>query len=203
MAKYLYEKTITTKTEFKIETLSGVKEVNLIVENKTVIGVRVNMGIPYFEAQKIPAFLPKEEAPKKFHTIEIENQGEKYKFDLVSIGNPHAVCFVEDLAKIDVKTIGSLVENYKYFPNKINVEFVQVLDRNNIKIKVWERGVGQTISCGTGACASAVCSEKRNLCDFNINVELEGGKLRIDYDKEKGIFLTGSAEFTFEGRLNF
>lgn len=99
------------------------------------------MGLPYFEANRIPAYLPKEELVKKFHTVEIKVEEISYKFDLVSIGNPHAVCFVEDLNKIDVCKIGKIVENYKYFPNKINVEFVQVIDRNNIKVKVWERGV--------------------------------------------------------------
>jgi diaminopimelate epimerase len=174
-----------------------------VTENKTVIGVKVNMGLPYFEAQKIPAYLPKEEMVKKFHCVEIEVQDKKYKFDLVSLGNPHAVCFVDDVSKIDVSNIGVIVENYKYFPNKTNVEFAQVIDRNNIKIKVWERGVGPTISCGTGACAVVVCAEKRNLCEPSVNVELDGGKLHIDYDKEHGIFLTGGAEFSFEGRLNF
>lgn len=93
------------------------------------------------------------------------------------MGNPHCVCFVNDLSKIDVDKIGSFVENYKYFPNKTNVEFVQVLDRNNIKIKVWERGVGRTISCGTGACASSVCAIKRDFVNNNVNVGLEGRKI--------------------------
>lgn len=141
MAKYLYEKCITTKTQIKIETLSGIKEVELKLENKTVVGVRVNMGIPYFEANKIPVYLPKEEKVKRFHTVQIEIDKINYKFDLVSMGNPHAVCFVEDLSKIDVCKIGQIVENYKYFPNKTNVEFAQVINRQNIKVKVWERGV--------------------------------------------------------------
>ena len=99
------------------------------------------MGIPYFESNKIPAYLPREELLKKFHKIEIKVDENTYKFDLVSIGNPHAVCFVEDLKKVDVCRVGEIVENYKYFPNKTNVEFVQVIDRKNIKVKVWERGV--------------------------------------------------------------
>lgn len=99
------------------------------------------MGLPIFESSKIPVYLPKEENIKKYHTVEIEVENTSYKFDLVSMGNPHAVCFVEDLSKIDVCKIGKIVENYKYFPNKTNVEFVQVIDRKNIKVKVWERGV--------------------------------------------------------------
>lgn len=126
---------------------------------------------------RIPAYLPKEEALKEYHTISVDIEGQEYKFDLVSMGNPHCVCFVNDLSKIDVDKIGSFVENYKYFPNKTNVEFVQVLDRNNIKIKVWERGVGRTISCGTGACASSVCAIKRDFVNNNVNVGLEGRKI--------------------------
>ena len=141
MAKYLYEKNVTTKKEFRIETLSGIKNIKLNTENKTVISVKVNMGLPYFESNRIPAYLPKEDIGKTFHTVGINIDDEEYKFDLVSLGNPHAVCFVNDLSKINIEYIGSIVENYKYFPNKINVEFVQIIDRNNIKVKVWERGV--------------------------------------------------------------
>jgi diaminopimelate epimerase len=202
VAKYIYEKNITTKNKVKIETLAGIKEAELSIENKTVVAVKVNMGIPYFEAHRIPAYLPKEETAKKYHTVEILIDNFLYKFGLVSMGNPHAVCFVDDLNKIDIEKNGKIVENYKYFPNKTNVEFVQVLDRNNIKVKVWERGAGHTISCGTGACASSVWAEKLNLCDSNVTVELEGGKLHTYYDKENGVELSGEAEITFEGRIN-
>lgn len=140
LGKYLYEKSITTKTDIRIETLSGIKELKLVVENKTVIGIKVNMGMPFFESQRIPAYLPKEESSKKYHSVDIEIDEKKYKFDLVSMGNPHAVCFTENIEEIDVSKIGEIVENYKYFPNKINVEFVQIIDKNNIRVKVWERG---------------------------------------------------------------
>ncbi len=203
LGKYLFEKDITTKTEFRIETLAGVKEISLIVENKMVIAVKVNMGIPFFEPQRIPAYLPKEEYVKKYHSVIIDIDEEKYEFDLISIGNPHAVCFVEDVSKINVCKIGKIVESYKYFPNKINVEFVQIIDKNNIKIKVWERGVGNTISCGTGACASAICAMKRSFVDANVNVELDGGKLHIQYENnENGILMIGGAELVFEGRID-
>lgn len=202
LGKYLFEKSIVTKTNLKIETLAGIKEISLKVENKTVIGIKVNMGNPIFDNNKIPAYLPKEEISKKYHSINIEIDDEKYKFDLVSIGNPHAVCFVEDVNKVDINKIGPIVENYKYFPNKINVEFVQIIDKNNIKIKVWERGAGKTIACGTGACASVVCSEMRSLTEGNVSVELEGGKLYINFDKENGIEMMGGAEIVYEGRIN-
>ena len=160
------------------------------------------MGMPYFEAQRIPAYLPKEETGKQYHTVSIEFEGQKYSFDLVSMGNPHAVCFVEDLAKINVEKVGAFVETYKYFPNKTNVEFVQVIDRNNLKVKVWERGVGKTISCGTGACAACVCAVKRELVNNNVTVGLDGGRLHINYDEEAGVEMTGGAEFCYEGRID-
>lgn len=203
IGKYLYEKNVTTKTEIRIETLAGVKEVKLITENKTVVNVKVNMGIPFFDANKIPAYLPKVEMIKKYHTIQIEFENEKYNFDLVSIGNPHAVCFVEDLSKVNIDELGAFVEHYKYFPNKINVEFVQIIDKNNIKVKVWERGVGRTISCGTGACASSICAMRRDLVNNNVIAQLDGGRLHINYSEENGIEMTGGAEFCFEGRIDF
>ena len=138
LGKYLYEKDITLKTDLKIETLAGIKNINLTVQNKTVIGVKVDMGIPIFEAQKIPAYLPKDSVDNACFINVCDND---YKFNLVSIGNPHAVCIVDNLNKIDICKIGPIVENYKYFPNKTNVELVQIVDRNNIKVKVWERGV--------------------------------------------------------------
>ena len=202
LGKFLYEKDITTKTELRIETLSGVKNVKLITENKTVINVKVKMGLPAFEAQKIPAYLPKEEMSKEYHSINIDFENQSYKFNLVSIGNPHCVCFVKDLSKIDIDKLGAFVENYKYFPNKTNVEFAQVIDRNNLKVKVWERGVGRTISCGTGACASSVCAIKEELVEKNVTVQLDGGRLHINYNEEDGIELTGGAEFCFEGRID-
>ena len=202
LGKYLFEKSITTKDTLKIETLAGIKEISLIIENKNVVNVRVNMGIPYFEANRIPAYLPKEEIMKSFHEVSIELDSIVYKFNLVSIGNPHTVCFVDDLSKIDVNKVGAFVENYKYFPNKTNVEFVQIIDRNNLKVQVWERGVGRTISCGTGACAATVCAIKNNFVNNIVTVQLDGGRLHISYDEKNGVELTGGAEFCYEGRID-
>ena len=202
LGKFLYEKTLTTKTDLKVETLAGVKYIKLTTENKIVISVRVKMGMPNFEAQKIPVHLPKEELSKKYHTISIEVENENYKFDLISMGNPHSVCFVKDLSKIDLDKIGPIVENYKYFPNKTNVEFVQIIDKDNLKVRVWERGVGKTISCGTGACAASVCAIKKELVNNNVTVQLDGGRLHINYDEADGVELLGGAEFCFEGRID-
>ena len=202
LGKFLYEKSITTKTYLKIETGAGIKEINLIVENKTVVNVKVNMGMPHFEAGRIPVYLPKEESGKEYHTILIDFEEKEYHFDLVSMGNPHAVCFVEDVNTVAIERIGTFVEHYKYFPNRTNVEFVQVMDRNNLKVKVWERGAGKTISCGTGACASSVCAIKKKLVNTTVTVQLDGGRLHIHYDEETGVELTGGAELSFEGRID-
>lgn len=141
LGKFLYDKNITTKTNLKIETLAGIKEIELKVENKDVVGVKVKMGEPCFKSESIPAYLPKTVQVKEVCEVIINLDDRDYNFKLVSMGNPHSVCFVEDLSKIDICKIGPIIENYKYFPNKTNVEFVQVIDRNNIKVKVWERGV--------------------------------------------------------------
>ena len=203
VGKYLYEIGIVKQKNIKIETIIGTKDVELIIENKTVINVKVKMDRPSFELRRIPVYLPKEEMNKKVHSIKILVDGEEYKFCLVSLGNPHAVCFVDDLKKINLKKIGNIVENYKYFPNKTNVEFVQIIDKKNIKIKVWERGVGETLACGTGACAAVVTGVKNELIDKNVIVELDGGKLYIDWgEKEDDLYLTGECEFVYDGRLD-
>ena len=203
VGKYLYEKGIINRNVVRIETILGVKELQLIIENKTVIKVKVKMDKPNFEARKIPAYLPKEEMGKNIHSVKIVIDDEEYKFYLVSLGNPHAVCFVDDLKSVNVQKIGEIVENYKYFPNKTNVEFVQVIDKNNIKVKVWERGVGNTLACGTGACASVVIGVKNSLIEKNAIVELDGGKLYIDWkENEDELYLTGECEFVYEGRLD-
>lgn len=193
LAKYIYEKELMKKEEINIETLSGVKKVKLEIEGETVIKVKVNMGCPVFDKSKIP-MIYKEDAEKlRIGSLE---------FYPISVGNPHCVCFVEKIEKVDVKEYGKFVENYKYFPEGTNVEFVEIKNNNNIKVRVWERGVGETLSCGTGACASAVISNKYMGLENNICVELLGGKLDVEYNDEvKKIYLCGSAEFVFEGGL--
>ena len=203
VGKYLYEKGIVNQKNIKVETIIGTKDIELVIENKTVINVKAKMNAPCFEIRKIPAYLPKEDDNKKVHTVKIPIDGEEYSFDLVSIGNPHAVCFTNDLKNINIKKIGELVENYKYFPNKTNVEFVQIVDKKNIKVKVWERGVGETLACGTGACAATVVGVKNGLIDRNVTVELDGGKLYIDWgEKDDDLYLMGECEFVYDGKLD-
>jgi len=186
LAKYVFEKGLTTKEEFSIETSAGVKHVKLEIENKKVISVEVKMGSPDFSNIK--------------YVIEIDNK--QYYIYPISIGNPHAVCFVKDVDNFEVEKIGSIIESYKYFPNQTNVEFVQIIDKKNIKVRIWERGVGETNACGTGACAGAMIAINEKYTESDLTVDLKGGKLSIKYDdKSEEIILKGEAEFVFDGKI--
>ena len=185
-AKYVFEKKLTCKTEFSIETLAGIKNVKLVIEKGKVISVKVNMG----------------ETETSYFKYIIEVEDKQYQVYPISIGNPHAVCFVKNIDEFDVKKIGPIFENYKYFPNKTNVEFVEIVDRKNIKVRVWERGVGETNSCGTGACASSMVAINEKFTDSEVDVELKGGKLNVKYNKKENIVeLMGPAEIVFEGEI--
>jgi len=197
-AKYVFEKRLTRDDKIKIETLAGIKEVNLTIENRTVVFVSVDMGTPIFEYVKIPVTCSK---TTKDNGIIINVEKKECEIFPVSIGNPHAVIFVEDVENVDVENIGSFIENHKYFPNRINVEFVQINDENNIKVRVWERGVGETLSCGTGACASTVMSVIKKSTEKELTVDLKGGKLKVLYDKEK-LILGGTASIVYDGEID-
>lgn len=192
-AKYLYEKNIIKNDEIEIETLSGIKKIKLIIEGNTVVFVQVDMEKPILNFSSIPVYY--EDTDNTY--LQIEN----LKVYPISMGNPHAVCFVENIENFDIESVGNLIENYKYFPNKTNVEFVQIKNENTIKVRVWERGVGETLSCGTGACAAAVISNLYKSTESELTVELKGGNLRINYDGEK-VIMQGSAEFVYEGEMN-
>ena len=191
LGKYIYEKKISDKKNLKIETLSGIKEIKLYIEGETVTEIEVNMGKPIFNKEEIPLLYLEEYTGK----IYIEN----IEIYPISMGNPHAVCFVNRVTDININKFGGLIENYKYFPQKTNVEFVEILNDENIKVRVWERGVGETLSCGTGACASAVISNKYKSTKSKLNVDLIGGKLKIDYNNS--VTLKGNAESIFEGKI--
>lgn len=192
-AKYLYQNKITKKKEIDIETLAGIKNVKLIFEEEKISYVEVNMGEPCFEYSKIPVFSKEE---KDFLIID------NAKVYPVSFGNPHCVKFVENVENIDIKIDGNKIENYKYFPNKTNVEFVEIINEKEIKVRVWERGVGETLACGTGACAAAVISQKEKGLKNEILVHLNGGILKIQYDeKNKLVYMIGEAEEVFTGNI--
>ena len=192
-AKFVYETNLTNKTEFLIETMSGTKIVKLKLENDKVSRIAVDMGEPIFDIEKIPIFYSEKKYNGSIHIEGIETYP-------ISMGNPHTVCFVEDVNKIDIEKYGKLIEDYKYFPNKTNVEFIQILNESRIKLRVWERGVGETLSCGTGICAATVISNKYKSTNSELTVETKGGVLNTIYDKN--VKLIGSAEIVFEGKID-
>jgi len=198
VAKYLYDNGIVRKTQMRIETLSGVRELNLSTRNGAVSSVRVDMGHPELHPAKIPVKLPGETVIATPVTI----GGAEYEITCVSMGNPHAVVFLSDVDDFDVPKIGSLFENDVLFPDRVNAGFVEVLGRNHLKIRVWERGNGETLACGTGACAAAVAAVLNGRCDkdVDIKVQLLGGELIINYTGET-VFMTGNCIKVFEGTV--
>ena len=201
LAKLLYERNIVKKNYFKIETLSGIKDIKIIIDNNKIEKIRVNMGRVIFKANMIPVFLSKNELKEELNIIEINYKNKIFKFIPVSVGNPHAVCFVENFSDFNFEEVGSFVENSKYFPKKTNVEFVKIDSNNKLRVKVWERGVGKTLGCGTGAVACASVAIKKLHTESEIIVELDGGKIEIN-EKNGEFFLLGNAEFVYDGVIN-
>ena len=200
LSKLLYDTDIIKKDEFNIETLGGVKNIKLDIENKKVSKIEVNMGKVIFKANSIPVYLPKSHSKDELQNLEIDYNNRVFNFIPVSVGNPHAVCFVNDYDDFNLEKVGEYVENYKYFPKKTNVEFVKVENSSKIKVKVWERGVGKTLGCGTGAIAASAVSIKKLYTDSDLIVELEGGKIEVRQDNDN-YFLKGEAEFVYEGKI--
>lgn len=198
VGKYVYDKGLTDKKQIKIETLSGIKTLNLITENGQVSSVTVDMGSPDFIPENIPVV-----TDKKYMINEPVTVGDReYKITCLSMGNPHAVVFVKDTDNFPVETVGPLFENHEIFPERVNTEFVRVIDRNHIKMRVWERGSGETLACGTGACAAAVASFINGFTAVEVTVSLLGGDLHIKYDRDKNmVYMTGPAVTVFEGEF--
>ena len=197
VGKYLYEKGLTNKTSLEIETLSGVKSLKLNIENNEVITVGVNMGQAILTSKDIPVLSPSNNIINEKVTIdEID-----YYITCVSMGNPHCVLFMDEIDNLDLTTLGPKFENHPMFPDRINTEFVKLIDDKTIEMRVWERGSGETFACGTGACAAVVASVLNNYCakDNDITVKLLGGDLTIRYESNNLIYMTGPAEFVFEG----
>jgi len=193
-AKYIYENGIVKKKELSVETLAGLKNVWLTVQNEAVEAVKVDMGTPDWERSKIP-MLGQGTCINQDLRVDEEN----YKVTCLSMGNPHCVIFVENVDECPVEYIGQLVENNEAFPKRTNVEFVQVLGKNELKVRVWERGCGETMACGTGACASAVAANRLGDVGGRVKVHLRGGDLELDVGER--VFMTGPAEKVFEGKL--
>ena len=199
VAKYVYDYGLTDKTQISVETLGGIKYLDLTVEDGKVSLVKVDMGKPELEADLIPIISEREQVIDE----PIEVDGKEYHMTGVSMGNPHAVIYVDDVKGLDLEKIGPKFENHERFPKRINTEFVHCIDRQTVEMRVWERGSGETLACGTGACAVAVASILNNLTDTQVTVKLLGGDLQIEWDREKDrVFMTGPATVVFDGVID-
>lgn len=187
VGKYAYDHGIVDKTRITVETLGGIKELDMKVEDGRVVSVRVDMGVPELTSQ----------LPEK-----ITVDGQDLEFTGISVGNPHAVYFMEEIDSLDLEKIGPAFEHHVRFPDRVNSEFIRVIDRKHIQMRVWERGSGETWACGTGATASAVAAMMLGMVEDTVEVRLKGGSLEIHWDRERGhAYMTGPAVEVFHGEI--
>ncbi len=195
IAKYIHDRGLSDKEEISLMTGAGIKILKLTVKDGKTQSVRVDMGEPILEAQNIPVLTPE----GKVIDQPIEALGRTFRMTCVSMGNPHVVVFVEDTDRFDVHKFGAAMEIHPLFPRKTNVEFVTLKDRKHLRMRVWERGSGETLACGTGACATLVAAVLNGLCERKAVLELNGGPLTVEWDPETNhVFQEGPAEFVFD-----
>lgn len=198
VGKFVYDKGLTNKTKVTIETLAGIKTLKLNIKDGKVETVKVDMGEPILNPKEIPVI--SDEEPVKNLVLEADHK--KFKFTCVSMGNPHAITQVENIDDFNVEKYGKILEVNKAFPNKTNVEFIQIVDKEHVKMRVWERGAGETLACGTGACGTVVACYLNGKTTRKVEVELLGGKLYIEWnEKDNHVYMTGAAKTVFEGEL--
>lgn len=202
VAKYVYDYHLTDKTSITIESFGKVKYLELTLgDDGKVSTVRVNMGAPILKASEVPVISGNEQVIDE----EITVNGENYKMTCVSMGNPHAVVFVDDVADLKdfaIEQIGPYFENHERFPERTNTEFVRIIDRNNVQMRVWERGTGETLACGTGCCATTVACVLNGLTDTKVNVHVLGGVILCEWDREENlVYMTGPATTVYEGNV--
>jgi diaminopimelate epimerase len=198
VGKYVYDYGLTTKTSVSVETLGGIKYLDFTVENGKVKLVKVDMGSPEF----VPANIPIVADGDSVIDAPILVDGQEYRMTGVSMGNPHTVVFIDDVQGLEIEKIGPKFENHERFPKRINTEFARVIDRNTVEMRVWERGSGETLACGTGACAVAVASILNGFTEDKVTVKLLGGDLEIEWDREVNkVYMTGPAAVSFEGEI--
>ena len=196
VGKYVYERGLTDKSDLTIETKGGLKVIHMEVEGGKVARVKVDMGTPELNPQLIPVNLPGELVLR--HRLQI--MGQTWYITCVNMGNPHAVLFVRDPEVVDLPTIGPMIEHHPLFPRRTNVEFVRIIDRNILQMRVWERGAGETLACGTGACASLVACVLAGLSDRTVQMKLSGGNLQLHWDaSDNHVYQTGPAAFVYDG----
>lgn len=196
VGKYVYDHGMTDKTSITVESFGKVKYLDLTVENGKVVKVKVNMGKPELTAKDVPVVSVHEQVIDE----EIIVKEKSYRMTCVSMGNPHAVVFMDDAEHLAIEEIGPYFENHERFPNRTNTEFVQVIDDSHVKMRVWERGTGETLACGTGCCATAVACVLNRLTGAHVTVQVLGGEIEIYWDqKENLVYMTGPAVTVFEG----
>lgn len=200
IGKFVYDKGLTTKTELTLETLAGTKKLKLFLGSDNIVeSVTVDMGEPILESGLIPTTIEKSRVVNE-HVI--FDGSIEYNITCVSMGNPHAVIFTNDIDKLDLPKIGPKIENAPIFPSRTNTEFIEIISKDRMKMRVWERGSGETMACGTGACASVVAGVLNGLSFRKTTVELIGGELDIEWNEQNNhVYLTGSATTVFEGEI--
>lgn len=196
VGKYVYDKGLTKQSQITIETLAGTKQLELQIQNQKVEKVKVDMGEPVLEPENIPV------KASKNTNILLQSQDKEFSFTCVSMGNPHAITIVKHLENFEIEKYGKNLENHPIFPERANIEFIQIINKNKIKMRVWERGSGETLACGTGACAVVVACCQNQLTHNQVEVELLGGCLQIEWDKKNNhVYMIGPAKTIFEGEI--
>lgn len=196
-ARYIFDKGYVRKNPLTVETLAGILSLQLTFEGEKVTGVRVDMGEPILKAGLIPVLAQGEPVVG----AKLEAEGEAFEYTAVSMGNPHCVIFVKDYENLDFERLGPAIEKHPLFPRKTNVEFIRVDSKSELTMKVWERGAGPTLACGTGACASAVAAALNGKAERKVTVHLPGGDLSIEWGEDNHVYMTGPATYVFSGIL--
>ena len=196
VGKYVYDKGLTDKTTVRLMTGAGLKILRLNVQDGKVATVRVDMGAPEMRPELVPVDLPGD----MVMGCPLEVEGVNYDIHCVSMGNPHCIVFVDDPEHVDVEGVGRLLENHPIFPNRANIEFVQVVNRQHLRMRVWERGSGETLACGTGACASLVVAVLTGRAERKVTMDLLGGSLELEWAEDDGhVYQEGPAKIVFDG----
>lgn len=204
VAKYVYDYGLTDKTHISVETLGGIKYLDLTVKDGKVALVRVDMGEPELDPEKIPIIMKGySDETDRVLNAQIKVDGKEYHMTGVSMGNPHDVVYIDDVQGLDIEKIGPKFENHERFPQRINTEFSRVIDRKTVEMRVWERGSGETLACGTGACAVAVASILNGYTEREVEIRLLGGNLQIEWNEEDNhVYMTGPAAVVFDGEID-
>ena len=198
VAKFVYDKGMTNQEHISIVSAGQIKYLDLDIKDGKVANVKVNMGAPILRAKDVPVISTMEESVDEPIVV----QGKEYRMTCVSMGNPHAIVFMDDVANLEIEKIGPYFENHAVFPNRTNTEFVEIVNRNRVNMRVWERGTGETLACGTGCCATVVACVLNGLTDTTVTVKVLGGEILIEWDREANlVYMTGPATTVFEGEF--